>query len=159
MIEENGGSFELGEIKNENSNFETGKRDSTGTRDDDPDLKTISPSKSNSWIVICLALFIVAGFFEIVGGWFVWKYRRGGQPFWWAIIGAIVLTLYGFIPTWQPTEAGEFGRVYAGYGAYFIVLSLLWAWAVDKQKPDVGDLIGSAFAIVGAAVITFWPRT
>ncbi len=88
----------------------------------------------------------------------VWQWRREGKPAWWFAVGSIVLVAYGLVPTLQPTQAGEFGRVYAAYGAYFIVLSVAWGWAVDGAKPDAGDLAGAALAVAGAAVITFWPR-
>ena len=77
---------------------------------------------------------------------------------WWFAVGALVLIAYGLVPTLQPEQAGQFGRVYATYGAYFILLSVAWAWAVDGVKPDTGDLIGALFAIIGAGLITFWPR-
>lgn len=56
---------------------------------------------------------------------------------WWAFLGSIVLIIYGFIPTLQPTA--DFGRIFAIYGGFFIVYSYGWGWALDKQKPDTGD--------------------
>jgi len=47
---------------------------------------------------------------------------RDHRPGWWGLLGGLVLALYGIIPTFQ---AGHFGRVYAVYGGFFIVLSLL----------------------------------
>jgi small multidrug resistance family-3 protein len=49
---------------------------------------------------------------------FLWE----GKSFWFALIGVLVLVLYGIIPTLQPAH---FGRVYAAYGGVFIVLSFL----------------------------------
>jgi len=48
---------------------------------------------------------------------------REGKSFSFAILGAILLILYGIIPTFQPAN---FGRVYAAYGGIFIALSVLW---------------------------------
>jgi small multidrug resistance family-3 protein len=48
--------------------------------------------------------------------------------------------------------------VYAAYGGVFIVLSLLWGWGVDGQRPDAADLVGGALCLAGAAVIMYWPR-
>ena len=62
---------------------------------------------------------------------------------WFALTGAVVLVLYGVIPTLQPAH---FGRVYAAYGGIFIVLSLLWGWRVDEISPDRFDLIGGLIA-------------
>ena len=70
--------------------------------------------------------------------------------------------LYGVVPTFQPQTAGteDFGRVYAAYGCWFIMLSLAWGWAVDGNRPDAGDGIGALLAAVGAdgSVIQRLPR-
>ena len=63
---------------------------------------------------------------------------------------------YGFAPCAQP--ASDFGRVYAVYGGFFIVLSYLWGWAVDGSKPDRGDVVGGSIALLGVTVAMFWPR-
>lgn len=55
-------------------------------------------------------------------------------------------------------DSAGFGRVYAGYGGVFIALTLLWGWAVDKTAPDRFDLIGGTVALVGVAIIMYWPR-
>jgi drug/metabolite transporter superfamily protein YnfA len=62
----------------------------------------------------------------------------------------MILVLYGVIPTFQPAH---FGRVYATYGGFFIVLSLLWGWVVDGNKPDSLDLIGGVVSLVGETPI------
>jgi drug/metabolite transporter superfamily protein YnfA len=41
--------------------------------------------------------------------------RRDKRPFWWAIIGGLVLAAYGVVATYQPPGL-DFGRVYAAYG-------------------------------------------
>lgn len=89
--------------------------------------------------MLSLVLFLVAGGAEIGGGWLVWQAVREGRPWWFAFpLGAAVLVAYGFIPTAQPTA--DFGRVYAVYGGFFIILSYLWGWAVDGVRPDLGAL-------------------
>jgi small multidrug resistance family-3 protein len=75
---------------------------------------------------------------------------------WLGIIGAVILVLYGVIPTLQ--DYPNFGRVYAAYGGIFIILSLLWGWVVDKKRPDFYDWLGSFVALAGAAVIIWMPR-
>ena len=65
------------------------------------------------------------------------------------------MILYGIIPTFQPAH---FGRVYAAYGGFFIVLSLLWGWILDANVPDRYDAVGAAIALVGVSVIMYWPR-
>lgn len=106
-------------------------------------------------IVRSIALFIAAGLCEIGGGWFVWQFWREGRGAVFALAGAVALLLYGVIPTYQPAT---FGRVYAAYGGAFIALSLAWGWAVDGTRPDTPDVAGAAIALIGMAVIMYWPR-
>lgn len=99
--------------------------------------------------------FILAGLCEIGGGYLVWLTLREGKGIWLAVIGMIVLGLYGVIPTLQPTH---FGRAYAAYGGVFVALSVLWGWAVDRVSPDRFDLLGSWIVLLGVLVIMYAPR-
>lgn len=108
-------------------------------------------------IVKSIFYFVVAGLFEIGGGYLVWIWLRGGKSLWYGIAGAVVLILYGIVPTLQPPNA-SFGRVYAAYGGIFIALSILWGWKIDKVAPDRFDLIGGLIALIGVAVIMYYPR-
>ena len=102
-----------------------------------------------------LFYFIVAGLFEIGGGYLVWLALKEDKGPWYLVAGAVVLFLYGIIPTLQEAS---FGRVYAAYGGIFIVLSILWGWQVDKVVPDMDDLVGGAIALVGVLIIMYYPR-
>lgn len=102
-----------------------------------------------------LFYFILAGLCEIGGGYLIWLWLRQERSFWFGLLGAVLLTLYGIIPTLQPAN---FGRVYAAYGGVFILLSILWGWQVDKTVPDKFDLIGAFIAIAGVFVIIYFPR-
>ncbi len=99
--------------------------------------------------------FVLAGLFEIGGGYLIWLWLREGKSIWYAACGAVVLVLYGIVPTLQKAN---FGRVYAAYGGVFIVLSILWGWRVDGKAPDKFDLLGGLIALVGVFVIMYWPR-
>lgn len=100
-------------------------------------------------------LFVVAGLCEIGGGWLLWKWLRHGWSAWWGLVGGCVLVLYGVVATLQ---AAHFSRVYAVYGGVFIAMSLLWGWRVDGTRPDRPDLVGAAVAVLGVAVMMYWPR-
>ncbi len=107
-------------------------------------------------IVKSVGYFILAGLFEIGGGYLVWLWLREGKPVWYAIIGAVILVLYGVVPTLQPAH---FGRVYAAYGGVFIVMALLWGWKVDAVAPDRYDIIGGIMALTGVVIMMYWPRS
>lgn len=106
-------------------------------------------------LIKSLGFFILAGLFEIGGGYLVWLWLREGKPVGYAALGSLALVLYGFIHTLQPAS---FGRVYAAYGGVFIALSILWGWRVEDIVPDRFDLIGGGLALAGVGVIMYWPR-
>jgi small multidrug resistance family-3 protein len=103
-----------------------------------------------------LFLFTLAGICEIGGGYLIWLWFKEDRSFWYGICGALLLSLYGVVATYQ---TASFGRVYATYGGVFIILSLLWAWRVDHFKPDRYDIIGALICIVGVLVMFYTPRT
>ena len=110
---------------------------------------------TTSAILTSLALFIIAGLCEIGGGYLVWLWLRNDKGILLGAIVGLILFAYGVIPTFQPAS---FGRVYAAYGGWFVALSLLWGWLVDKQTPDFYDIIGGLICLVGVGVIMYWPR-
>lgn len=102
-----------------------------------------------------LALFLAAAFAEIGGGYLMWQWLRGPRGVAVGVLGALVLVGYGVLPTLQPAH---FSRVYAAYGGLFVVMSLLWGWALEGDAPDRWDLVGMALCLAGAAVIFYAPR-
>ena len=106
-------------------------------------------------IPLSMALFFVAAVAEIGGGYLVWMWRRQKKSIALASVGAVILFVYGIIPTLQPAE---FGRVYAAYGGIFIISSILWGRMVDRKKPDRYEIIGSIVAVIGTVVIFYSPR-
>ena len=106
-------------------------------------------------IIKSIFYFVLAGILEIGGGYLMWLWLREGKAILIGLLGAIVLALYGIIPTLQPAN---FGRVYAAYGGVFIVLSIFWGWKVDKVIPDKFDIIGGLIALLGVLVIMYYPR-
>lgn len=74
-------------------------------------------------------VFLVAGLCEIGGGYLVWLWLREWKSVWLGVLGAVLLVLYGIVPT---LKIQSFGRVYAAYGGVFIVMALLWGWQIDR---------------------------
>ena len=107
-------------------------------------------------ITYSIVLFVAAGLLEVGGGWLVWQTVRENKNWIYAGTGIIALIGYGFVPCLQPTS--DFGRVYAVYGGFFIVLAFAWARQFDGYLPDLGDLVGAGIALSGVLVIMLWPR-
>jgi len=105
--------------------------------------------------IISLGLFLLAALAEIGGGYLVWLWIRQKKKIIFGIVGGIILFTYGIIPTLQPSN---FGRIYAAYGGFFIISSILWGIVVDKKRPDKFEIIGSLVAVFGAIIIFYGPR-
>ena len=107
-------------------------------------------------IARAVALFVAAGLAEIGGGYLVWRWLREGAPVIVGVLGAIILVVYGVIPTLQQSD--DFGRIYAAYGGVFVIASLLWGWGIDGKQPDLYDWAGATVVAIGVAIIFFVPR-
>jgi small multidrug resistance family-3 protein len=105
--------------------------------------------------ITSVGLFLLAALAEIGGGYLVWIWIRQKKKIIFGIVGGIILFTYGIIPTLQPSN---FGRVYAAYGRFFIISSILWGMMVDKKRPDRFEIIGSMVAVLGAVIIFYGPR-
>lgn len=119
-----------------------------------PEIESSCVSRRKCFIYTIL-LFILAGIFEIGGGYLVWLWLREGRELIFAFFGAIILFLYGIVPTFQPSY---FHRIYATYGGIFVVMSLLWGWIFDNTVPDIYDITGSLIILAGVSIIYYWPR-
>ena len=107
-------------------------------------------------IIKSISIFILAGLCEIGGGYLVWLSVREGKPIWYGVAGGAILILYGLVATLQTSN---FAKVYATYGGFFIVLSLVWAFLFDKYIPTRYDVVGALIALLGVCIIYYSPRT
>ena len=102
-----------------------------------------------------ITLYFATAIAEIVGCYLPWLWlKQNGSP-WLLIPAGVSLAAFAWLLTLHEAATG---RVYAAYGGVFIAMALLWGWVVDKQAPDRYDLTGAALALVGVAVIMYWPR-
>ncbi|MGE3598360.1 MAG: YnfA family protein [Dehalococcoidia bacterium] len=102
-----------------------------------------------------LGLFFVTAIAEIVGCYLPWLWLRQGRSAWLLVPAAASLVLFAWLLTLHPTAAG---RVYAAYGGMYVGVAILWLWLMDGVRPTVWDLVGSAVALAGMAIIMFAPR-
>jgi small multidrug resistance family-3 protein len=103
-----------------------------------------------------LGFFLITALAEIVGCYLPYLWLREGKPIWLLVPGALSLAAFAWLLSLHPTAAG---RVYAAYGGVYIFVAILWLWAVDGIRPSLWDVVGSAVALLGMAIIMFAPRT
>jgi small multidrug resistance family-3 protein len=106
-------------------------------------------------IIKSILIFILAGLCEIGGGYLIWLWLKEDKPIWYGLLGGVILAFYGVVATWQ---MASFARVYATYGGFFIVMSLLWAMKFDNYSPDKYDIVGALIALLGVCIIYYTPR-
>ena len=102
-----------------------------------------------------LGLFVVTALAEIVGCYLPYLWLREGKSAWLLVPAALSLALFAWLLSLHPTAAG---RVYAAYGGVYIGTAILWLWLVEGIRPSGWDLLGSAVALVGMAIIMVAPR-
>jgi small multidrug resistance family-3 protein len=100
------------------------------------------------------ALFALTAVAEIVGCYLPWLVLKQGRTAWLLVPAAIALALFAWLLTLHPTAAG---RTYAAYGGMYIVIALVWLWAVDGIAPSRWDLAGATVALIGMAIIALQP--
>ena len=103
-----------------------------------------------------LALYAAAAGAEIAGCFAFWAWLRLDRSAWWLAPGTLSLILFAALLT--RVESAFAGRAYAAYGGVYIVASLVWLAAVERQSPDRWDMLGAAICLGGAVVILFGPR-
>ena len=102
------------------------------------------------------ALYLLTAVAEIVGCYLPYLWLREGRSAWLLLPAAASLALFAWLLSLHPAAAG---RVYAAYGGVYIGVAILWLWAVDGIRPTSWDLLGSAVALAGMAIIAFGPRS
>lgn len=100
-------------------------------------------------------LFALTALAEIVGCYLPYLWLRQGKSAWLLVPAAASLVLFAWLLSLHPTAAG---RVYAAYGGVYIGAAIVWLWLVDGIRPTGWDLLGSAVALLGMAIIMFAPR-
>ena len=103
-----------------------------------------------------LGLFLLTALAEILGCYLPYLWLREGKSIWLLLPAALSLAVFAWLLSLHPQAAG---RVYAAYGGVYIFAAILWLWAVDGVRPTAWDMLGSAVALTGMAIIMFAPRT
>ena len=96
------------------------------------------------------ALFVVTAVAEILGCYLHYLWLRQGKPALLLLPAALSLAAFSWLLTLHPTGAA---RTYAAYGGVYVTVAILWLSVVEKARPTRWDLIGSAVALLGMAII------
>lgn len=102
-----------------------------------------------------VGLFILTALAEIIGCYLPYLWLREGKSILLLIPAALSLIAFVWLLTLHPVATG---RVYAAYGGVYIAMAIIWLWTVNGIRPTTWDIIGSAVAIIGMAIIMFAPR-
>jgi small multidrug resistance family-3 protein len=86
-----------------------------------------------------IVLFFATAVAEILGCYLTYLWLRQGRSAWLLVPAGVSLALFAWLLSLHPTAAG---RVYAAYGGVYIVVAILWLWAVDGVRPTTWDLVG-----------------
>ena len=97
-----------------------------------------------------LGLFAVTAIAELLGCYLPMLWLSGKGSPWLLVPAAISLVLFVWLLTLHPTASG---RVYATYGAVYIVAAMFWLFLVDGITPRWTDFAGVLLAFAGAVVI------
>lgn len=101
-------------------------------------------------LVRTLGLFFATAIAELVGCYLPMLWLNGRHSAWLLVPAALSLCVFVWLLTLHPAASG---RVYATYGAVYIVSAIGWLFVVDKITPTWTDMVGVGLALAGAAVI------
>ncbi len=113
------------------------------------------PENSLAQIARSVVLFVVASLYEVGGGWLMWKWLRMQWTICWALLAALILVMYGVVPT---LHQALFARVDAEYGGFIIFLSHIWGSVFDGDRPDRRGVVGASIASSGVVLMMYTPR-
>lgn len=107
-------------------------------------------------VVTTVGLYVLTALAEIVGCYLPWLWLRKNAPVWVLLPAVASLALFAWLLTLHPAASG---RIYAAYGGVYVAVAIGWLWVMDGVRPTAWDLLGSAVALAGMAIIAFAPRT
>lgn len=102
-----------------------------------------------------LGLFFATALAELLGCYLPLLWLSGKASPWLLLPAAVSLMVFVWLLTLHPTASG---RVYATYGATYIVTAIGWLYFVDGVTPTWNDWLGVTLALAGAGSIALGHR-
>ncbi|MBH2044166.1 MAG: YnfA family protein [Comamonadaceae bacterium] len=106
-------------------------------------------------LIRTLGLFAATAVAELLGCYLPLLWLTGKGSAWLLVPAAVSLAVFVWLLTLHPSASG---RVYASYGAVYIVMALVWLSVVDGVTPTWNDYVGAGLALLGAGVIAMGHR-
>ncbi|MDP3341198.1 YnfA family protein [Frigidibacter sp.] len=103
-----------------------------------------------------IPLYLFAALAEIAGCFALWSVLRLDRSPLWLLPGTAALLAFAAALAFSPADHA--GRAYAAYGGVYVAASVAWLALVERQRPDLWDLAGTALCLAGAALILWGPR-
>lgn len=102
-----------------------------------------------------LSFFVLffAAIMEIAGCYSFWAWIRLEKSLLWILPGTIALWLFAAALTYIECEYA--GIAYAAYGAIYIMSAIIWMWVVEKNTPDIYDIVGLTICLIGSLIILY----
>src|SRR3989304_8983719 len=101
-------------------------------------------------VLATIGLFVATAIAEIIGCYLPYLWLQGRAPVWVLAPAAIALSLFVWLLTLHPTDAG---RVYAAYGGVYVAVAIVWLWVIDAVRPTPWDWLGGAASLSGMAIL------
>lgn len=95
-------------------------------------------------------IFVVTAVAELLGCFLPFLWLRKGGSVWLLLPAAASLAVFVYLLTLHPAASG---RVYAAYGAVYVVTALVWLRVVDGMKLSWTDGVGALIVLLGMAVL------
>lgn len=102
-----------------------------------------------------LGLFSATAVSELLGCYLPLLWLTGKGSAWLLLPAILSLMVFVWMLTLHPAASG---RVYATYGAVYIVMAIIWLVVVDGVTPRWNDYVGVGLALLGAGVIAIGHR-
>ncbi len=95
-------------------------------------------------------LFILTAIAEIAGCYFFYYWLRRDGAWWTLAVSLVTLLVFAWLLTLHPVATG---RVYAAYGAVYVVISVLWLNIVDRSALSGIEWTGLILALAGMGLM------
>lgn len=100
------------------------------------------------------ALFVITAVAETVGGYLPYLWLKQVEPVWLQVPAVVSLGFFAWLLSLHPTASS---RVDTAYGGVYILVAVMWLWAVDGVRAITADLLGVCDANVLVAHV-IWLR-